>query len=393
MRQNKALFVLIALLLALATAQPGLARGQDLAPVRGADSPGVIRDRYIVILDDLAGDEDADKAIQYARGLGAEIHYRYQDAFLGFAATLPEAAVQGLQHNPRVLFIEADQLVALDGDQVNPPSWGLDRIDQHLLPLNGHYTYDYTGVGVSAYIIDTGILPSHVDFSGRAFVAYDAVGDGQNGIDCNGHGTHVAGTVGGETYGVAKDVTLYAVRVLDCSGSGTTSGVIAGVDWVTGHHIAPAVANMSLGGSVSDALDLAVTNSINGGVVYSVAAGNNRRDACRFSPARVPAALTIAATTSTDTRASYSNYGSCVDLFAPGSGITSAWIGSNTAINTISGTSMATPHVTGVTALYLQAHPSATVATVVNAIKINATANVVLDPKGSPNLLLYSLLP
>jgi subtilisin family serine protease len=224
-------------------------------------------------------------------------------------------------------------------------------------------------------------------------VAYDAVGDGQNGIDCNGHGTHVAGTVGGASYGVAKGVRLYAVRVLDCSGSGTNAGVIAGVDWVTAHHAKPAVANMSLGGSVSDAVDLAVNNSINAGVTYSIAAGNNHRDACRFSPARVPAALTIAATTNTDSRASYSNYGTCVDLFAPGSGITSAWIGSNTATSTISGTSMATPHVTGVAALYLQAHPTALPASVATAIKSNATLNVVIDPKGSPNLLLYSLIP
>lgn len=392
MRHKKALFVLIALLLAMASVQPGLAQG-NLAPILGADSPGVIRDRYIIVFDNEAGGAEVDNAIEHARGLGAEVHYRYENVFQGFAATLPEAAVQGLQHNPHVLFIEADQVVTIDGDQVNPPSWGLDRIDQRSLPLNSHYLYNYTGAGVNAYIIDTGILPTHVDFSGRASVAYDAVGDGQNGIDCNGHGTHVAGTVGGESYGVAKDVSLYAVRVLDCSGSGTNAGVIAGVDWVTANHIDPAVANMSLGGSASDAVDLAVSNSINAGVVYSVAAGNSRRDACRFSPARVPAALTIGATDSTDRRASYSNYGACVDLFAPGSGITSSWIGSNTATNTISGTSMATPHVTGVTALYLQAHPAASVTDVVNAIKANATLNVVIDPKGSPNLLLYSLLP
>ncbi|MBN2386094.1 MAG: S8 family peptidase [Anaerolineales bacterium] len=393
MRHNKILFVLIALLLALVTVQPGMAREYGPAVILGTDSPGVIRDRYIVVFADTASNADVDHAIEQARHQGAEVHYRYEAAFMGFAATLPEPAVQGLQHNPHILFIEADQVVTLDGDQVTPPSWGLDRIDQRALPLNNHYVYNYTGAGVNAYIIDTGILPTHVDFSGRASVAFDAVGDGQNGIDCNGHGTHVAGTVGGESYGVAKDVTLYAVRVLNCSGSGTTSGVIAGVDWVTAHHIAPAVANMSLGGTASDAIDLAVSNSINSGVLYSVSAGNSRRDACRFSPARVPAALTIGATTNTDTRASYSNYGTCVDLFAPGSGITSAWIGSTTATNTISGTSMASPHVTGVAALYLQAHPTASVAEVSSAIKTNATANVVIDPRGSPNLLLYSLLP
>jgi subtilisin family serine protease len=397
MRHNKLLFVLVVLLLALATVQPGLAADRHLAPLLGSGSPGAIRGQYIVVFDDSVDDSAAgealDSAITHARGQGAEIHHRYGHAVHGFSATLSDAAVQDLRNNPHVLFVEADQVITLDGDQVSPPSWGLDRIDQRALPLNSHYVYDYTGSGVSAYIIDTGILTTHVDFGGRAFIAYDSVGDGRNGVDCNGHGTHVAATVGGATYGVAKGVTLYAVRVLNCSGSGTTSGVIAGIDWVTANHTDPAVANMSLGGGASSALDLAVTNSIKAGVVYAIAAGNSNRSACNYSPARVPAALTVAATTSADARASYSNYGTCVDLFAPGSSITSAWIGSNTAKNTISGTSMATPHVTGVTALYLEAHPGATVTEVVNAIVANATTNVVTNPRGSPNLLLYSLIP
>ncbi|MCX7608586.1 MAG: S8 family peptidase, partial [Anaerolineales bacterium] len=323
---------------------------------------------------------------------GGEIHFTYEAALKGFAASLPEQALQGLQNNPHVAFIQAEQVITIDTDQT-PATWGLDRIDQRSLPLNNVYTYNYTGSGVNAYVIDTGILPTHVEFGGRAFVAFDSVGDGQNGIDCNGHGTHVAGTIGGATYGVAKQVKLYAVRVLNCSGSGTNAGVIAGVDWVTANAVKPAVANMSLGGSADAAIDAAVTNSINSGVTYAVAAGNERRDACRFSPARVPLAITVAATTNTDTRASYSNYGTCVDLFAPGSSITSAWYTSTTATNTISGTSMATPHVAGVAALYLQAHPAATPAEVTNAIKAAATLNVVIDPKGSPNLLLYSLIP
>ncbi len=245
---------------------------------------------------------------------------------------------------------------------------------------------------MTAYIIDTGIRFSHNEFGGRAVSGFDAV-DGGSADDCHGHGTHVAGTVGGTTYGVAKGVALVAVRVLDCSGSGSTSGVIAGVNWVTSNHTAKAVANMSLGGSPSTSLDTAVTNSIASGVVYAIAAGNSNRDACKFSPARTPNAITVGATTSTDARASYSNKGTCLDLFAPGSSITSAWYTGNTATNTISGTSMATPHVAGVAALYLQGH-TATPQAVRDAIVNAATANVVGNAgRGSPNRLLYSLIP
>jgi subtilisin family serine protease len=393
MRYNKFWFVLITLVMVFTVIQPGQAQGKGPAPILGTDLPTAIQGRYIVVFNDTTIRSNVEQAMERARGQGAEIRFVYEAALNGFSAALPEQALQGLQNNPHVLYIEAEQIFSIDTTQTSV-TWGLDRIDQRSLPLNTTYTYNYTGAGVSAYIIDTGILPTHVEFGGRAAVAYDAVGDGQNGIDCNGHGTHVAGTVGGTTYGVAKGVALYAVRVLNCSGSGTNAGVIAGVDWVTAHAVKPAVANMSLGGGTDTALDTAVTNSINSGVVYSVAAGNSNRDACKFSPARVPAALTIGATTNTDARASYSNYGTCLDLFAPGSSITSAWIGSDTATNTISGTSMATPHVTGVTALYLQAHPTATVADVVNAIKTNATPNVVINAgRGSPNLLLYSLIP
>lgn len=245
---------------------------------------------------------------------------------------------------------------------------------------------------MTAYIVDTGILYSHSEFGGRASFGFDAFGG--NGADCHGHGTHVSGTVGGSTYGVAKNVALVAVRVLDCSGSGTTSGVIAGVDWVKAHHTASSVANMSLGGGASTALDTAVANSIASGVTYAIAAGNSNRDACKFSPARVASAITVGATTSTDARASYSNYGSCLDLFAPGSSITSSWNSSSTATNTISGTSMATPHVAGVAALYLEAHPGATPLAVRNAIVGGATPNKVTSAgRNSPNLLLYSLVP
>jgi subtilisin family serine protease len=332
-------------------------------------------------------------AVEKVHGLGASVHFVYDAALTGFAASLPEQALNGLIHNPNVEYIEVDQTITLEASQ-SPATWGLDRIDQRALPLNNTYTYNTTGAGVTAYIIDTGILASHNEFGGRASAAYDSVGDGRNGVDCNGHGTHVAGTIGGATYGVAKGVTLVAVRVLNCSGSGTTSGVIAGINWVTTNHKDPAVANMSLGGGASTSLDTAVKNSISAGVTYAIAAGNNNKDACRYSPARVTTAITVGATTSTDARASYSNYGKCLDLFAPGSSITSAWIGSNTATNTISGTSMATPHVAGVVALYLEGHKTATPAAVATALTGGATPNVVKSAgSGSPNKLLYSLLP
>lgn len=392
MRPRVLPFLTVILLLVLALAGPVSAAPQGpVAPVLGAGAPGSIAGRYIVVFKDTAGPDAIDAA---ARGLArGAVHYRYGAALKGFAATLPGPALDGLRHNPHVAYIEADSVITLESTQ-SPATWGIDRIDQRNLPLDNTYTYNYTGAGVTAYIIDTGILTSHTDFGGRARVGTDTVGDGRNGIDCNGHGTHVAGTVGGATYGVAKGVSLVAVRVLNCNGSGTTSGVIAGVDWVTGHHASASVANMSLGGGASTSLDSAVTNSIGSGVTYAIAAGNSNKNACNYSPARVPAALTVGATTSSDARASYSNYGSCVDLFAPGSSITSDWNTSTTATNTISGTSMATPHVTGVAALYLQAHPGSTPSAVATAIVGGATANVVTNAgRGSPNKLLYSLLP
>jgi len=281
------------------------------------------------------------------------------------------------------------------GTQSNA-TWGLDRIDQRALPLNQTYSYDTTGFGVTAYIIDTGINANHTEFGGRANWGYDFVDDDAVATDCNGHGTHVAATVGGNTYGVAKGVSLVAVRVLDCGGSGATSGVIAGIDWVTANAIKPAVANMSLGGGASNSLDTAVRNSIAEGVSYAVAAGNGNflgiaQNACNYSPARVAEAMTIGATNNTDTRASWSNYGDCVDWFAPGVSITSAWYTSDTATNTISGTSMATPHTTGVAALYLQAHSTASPQEVREALFAAATKAVVLNSKTVNNHLLYSL--
>jgi subtilisin family serine protease len=364
------------------------------APLLGTSKADAIDGRYIVVLEGRATGADGRAAVRLAKSEGASDVDRYATAVEGFSARLSDAAVAALREDPDVAYIEADQRVSIDTTQ-SPATWGLDRIDQRNLPLNNAYTYTPTGSGVTAYIIDTGVLGTHSQFSGRMAAGYTAINDGRGTTDCNGHGTHVAGTVGGTTYGVAKQVTIKPVRVLDCTGNGTTSGVIAGVDWVTSNHAAgsPAVANMSLGGGVSSALDTAVNNSIADGVTYAVAAGNENTNACNGSPSRVASALTVGSTTSTDARSSFSNYGSCLDLFAPGSSITSAWHTSTSATNTISGTSMATPHVAGVAALYLQGSPSASPATVSNAITSTATTGVVTGAQtGSPNRLLYSPL-
>lgn len=360
------------------------------APVYGSEETAAIAGRYIVVFRPGSAGHDVSAAADAAARMGGKIHYIYTDAVQGFAASLPEEALQGLRHNPNVEFIEIDQTVSIGIETAQSVStWNLDRIDQRYLPLDGYYGYTSTGTNVTAYIIDTGIRFSHTEFTGRASFGYDAFGG--NGGDCNGHGTHVAGTVGGFTYGVAKNVALVAVRVLDCKGSGTVSGVIAGVDWVTRNKSGPAVANMSLGGGLSMALDNAVTTSIGSGITYAIAAGNSNRDACKFSPARVPAAITVGATTSTDARAYYSNYGACLDLFAPGSVVTSAWNTSDSATNTISGTSMATPNVTGVAALYLQYYPYASAASVATALTGNATTGVVTNAgRKSPDLLLFT---
>jgi aqualysin 1 len=350
--------------------------------------------RYIVVLKDTVASVDT-VAGQQSRRTGASAQAMFRHALKGYVANLSASQVASLQADSRVAYVEPDQEIQAWTTQTGA-TWGLDRIDQRNLPLNGTFNYTRTGSGVKAYVIDTGIRFAHSQFGGRVVSGYDAV-DGGTADDCNGHGTHVAGTIGGSTYGVAKGVTLVAVRVLNCSGSGTTSGVIAGVDWVTGNHAAgqPAVANMSLGGGASTALDNAVQNSINDGVSYAVAAGNGNalgiaQNACNYSPARVAAAMTIGATNSSDTKASWSNYGNCVDWFAPGVSITSAWYTSNTATNTISGTSMATPHTAGVSALYLQSNPGASPATVRTALYNNTTKSIVTSSSTANNHLLFT---
>jgi serine protease len=389
--------------LALTAAALVLAACQDASdPLAPARAPGdapllsagarAVPGQYVVVLEEGANPRSV------AAVAGVNPRFVYTAAVNGFAAQLNAGQLTALRANPAVAYVEEDAVVSLSATQSNA-TWGIDRIDQAALPLSTTYTYTPTGAGVRAYILDTGIRLSHAEFIGRASSGFDAV-DGGSADDCNGHGTHVAGTVGGTVYGVAKGVSLVAVRVLDCAGSGTTAGVIAGIDWVTQNAVKPAVANMSLGGGASSTLDAAVSESINSGVTYALAAGNGDFlgrpvDACTTSPARVAAALTVGSTTSSDNESSFSNYGTCVDILAPGSSITSAWYQSDTQTSTISGTSMATPHVAGAAALYLQTAPSATPAQVANALISNANLNrITLHSRstsgGTPNRLLYT---
>ena len=377
------------LLLSLVVAVPLLA-GPKKGEVFKAQKK--IQDQYIVVFEPRVDDVDG-VAEELVRGNKGRKNHVYGKALKGFSATLSEKAAQKIAEDPRVAYVEEDGIVTIDATQ-SGATWGLDRIDQRDLPLSTTYTYNTTASNVKAYIIDTGIRTSHSQFGGRAINGYDAVDGALPAADCHGHGTHVAGTVGGSTYGVAKGVTLVAVRVLDCAGSGANSGVIAGVDWVTSDHAAgaPAVANMSLGGGISTALDDAVRRAVADGVTFAVASGNENTNACNSSPARVAEAITVNSTTSTDARSSFSNYGTCTDIFAPGSSITSSWYSSDTATNTISGTSMATPHVAGAAALYLADNPSASPAAVWTAMRDSSTPNKVTNPgTGSPNRLLYSL--
>jgi subtilisin family serine protease len=360
--------------------------------VIGAGSADAVKGSYIVTLKKNSG---FSAASTQGKGLiseyGGSVTKTFKSALKGYTVSLSAAEARQLAADPAVASVEQNKTVRADATQSNAP-WGLDRIDQTSLPLSGTYTYpDTAGSGVTAYVIDTGVRITHSEITGHAVNGYDAVDGDSTAQDGNGHGTHVATTIAGKTYGVAKKAKIVAVRVLDNNGSGTTAGVIAGIDWVTSNHAAgaPAVANMSLGGGASTSLDNAVKNSIADGVSYAVAAGNEGVNASSSSPARVPAAITVGATSNTDAKASWSNYGSILDIFAPGVSITAGWNTSDTATNTISGTSMATPHVAGAAAVYLAGHTSATPAQVSTALVNGSTSGKVTSPgTGSPNRLL-----
>ncbi|AXE22791.1 S8 family peptidase [Streptomyces globosus] len=384
-----------ALALGAAAALP--ASAADRAPqgvIENAGAPGAVAGSYIVTLKDSAARSTGESGKAVARKYGATIDRTYSAALNGYSVEVSEAQARKLAADPAVKSVVQNRVFTIDGaqgTQPSPPSWGLDRIDQRALPLNSSYTYpDKAGEGVTAYIIDTGVRITHTDFGGRASYGYDAVDNDNTAQDGHGHGTHVAGTVAGGAYGVAKKAKIVGVRVLNNQGSGTTAQVVAGIDWVTRNAVKPAVANMSLGGGADSALDTAVRNSIASGVTYAVAAGNESTDASTKSPARVAEALTVGSTTSSDAKSSFSNYGSILDIFAPGSSITSAWATGDTATNTISGTSMAAPHVAGAAALHLADNPASTPAQVAQALTAAATPNVVTGPgSGSPNRLLY----
>ncbi|WP_405646137.1 S8 family peptidase [Streptomyces uncialis] len=364
------------------------------APAEGtvlaAGSPTAVKDSYIVTLKKDAGlRASTPQGKKLISGYGGTVRTTFRSALNGFTATLSATEARRLAADPKVASVEQNQRVRIQATQTNAP-WGLDRIDQAARPLNGTYTYpDSAGTGVTAFVIDTGVRVSHSQLTGRAGNGYDAIEGDTVAQDGNGHGTHVATTIAGSTYGVAKKARIVAVRVLDNNGSGTTAGVIAGVDWVTRNHSGPSVANMSLGGGASTTLDNAVRNSIASGVTYAVAAGNSGVNASSTSPARVTQAITVGATSNTDAKASWSNFGSVLDLFAPGVSITAGWHTGDSATNTISGTSMAAPHVAGAAAVYLSSRPTATPAQVSTALVNGATNSVVTTPgSGSPNKLL-----
>ena len=385
----------------------GLSSQAFAAQMIEVDQAKAIDNKYIVVFDAPKIIDKTDKKAVAAyiaqqtkilsNQYNVTVEREFGTALNGVLVDASKKQIHTLLSNPNVKYIEQDQIVSVTplidtkADQGNA-IWGLDRVDQTDLPLNSNYHYDYDGSGVTAYVIDTGVLISHNEFGNRASHGYDFIDNDNNATDCNGHGTHVAGTVGGNSYGVAKNVNVVGVRVLGCNGSGSNSGVIAGINWVKNNASGPSVANMSLGGGASQATDDAVNNAVASGISFVVAAGNDNRSACNYSPARAANAITVGSTTSSDGRSSFSNYGNCLDIYAPGSSIKSAWYNSNSATNTISGTSMASPHVAGAVALYLDQNPSLSPSQIDSLLSQRSSKNKVSDAKsGSPNELLYTL--
>ncbi|MEU5551638.1 S8 family serine peptidase [Micromonospora sp. NPDC047793] len=391
---HRSVLVGLAALAMVATATPAMA-AEPVGTIRSAGGATAVEGSYIVVFKDAEVGRNAvgSSVDRLVRRHGGSTARTWTAAVRGAELRVSAKAAARIAADPAVAYVEQNHTVTISGTQTNPPSWGLDRIDQRNLPLNSSYTYPNTASNVTSYVIDTGIRTTHSDFGGRATWGTNTVDT--NNTDCNGHGTHVAGTVGGTAYGVAKATRLVAVKVLNCQGSGTNAGVIAGIDWVTANAVKPAVANMSLGGGANTSVDNAVINSINAGITYAVAAGNGnalgqRQNACNYSPARAAPAITVGATQNNDAAASFSNFGTCVDILAPGVSITSAWHTGDTATNSISGTSMASPHVAGVAALVLSANPSWTPQQVRDYLVANSTPNVITNVgTGTPNQLLY----
>ncbi|SCL21924.1 S8 family peptidase [Micromonospora inyonensis] len=369
--------------------------------IRHAGAADAVRDSYIVVLRDDVVRPAADAtgtagvtriADRLRARYGGSVGHVYGSALAGFEVRLSERAARRLAADPAVAYVEQNRVTPLigPGTQLNPPSWGLDRIDQRNLPLDNRYSYPNTAHNVHVYVVDTGVRATHVDFGPRVTGGVDLVDGALPADDCNGHGTHLAGTIGGTSHGVAKEVRIHPVRVLNCTGSGTYATVIAGIDWISANALRPAVVELAIGGSANSTLDAAVTNSINRGITYVTTGGSSSTNACNFSPGRVPGALTVVGTSATDARLPSGNYGSCIDLYAPGQNITSAWYTSNTAVTTISGGSTASAHVAGCAALALSTNPTWTPAQVSGYLTSRATTNIVTGVvSGTPNRLLY----